>query len=91
MATVSPDPGVRSVTTDDGAVLLDLKTGKFFGLNPTAAAVWDGLNTGKDLPTLVVELAPRFGVSKERLSTDIHNLIEILLLHGLVDGGKAET
>ncbi len=35
---ISPD--VRSTYTEDGAVLLDIKKGVCYGLNPTAARVW---------------------------------------------------
>jgi hypothetical protein len=85
MTAVKPASNVCSVATDDGAVLLDLGTGKFFGLNPTAAVIWAELATGKDMAALVPELASRFEVGEERMKTDIRELVEVLRRHRLSD------
>ncbi|WP_306368995.1 PqqD family peptide modification chaperone [Nocardiopsis sp. CC223A] len=82
-------PGVHFTGTDDGAVLLDLASGRFLALNPTAAVVWRGLTSGSTIEEVAGELAATWGVDKERSLDDVLRLTTDLRERGvLVD---AET
>ncbi|WP_046471122.1 PqqD family protein [Allosalinactinospora lopnorensis] len=90
MTTVAPAPNVHFVTTEDGAVLLNLATGRFFGLNPTTAAIWNRITAGTDIEAITAELAPELGITPGRLSADTCRLVEALRNHGLLRGGKEQ-
>lgn len=87
MTGLIPVPGVRYAGTDDGAMLLDLSTGKFFGLNPTAAAMWRLLARGTSPEDTALILAPGLNVSAEQLLQDVHSFTAALLNRGLLSEG----
>ncbi len=47
---------VRSVSDADGAVLLDLKRGKYFSINATGVEIWQKLESGWSLPDIDAHL-----------------------------------
>ncbi|WP_017606462.1 PqqD family peptide modification chaperone [Nocardiopsis alkaliphila] len=57
-----PAPGVRQVMAEDGAMLLDLSSGRFFGLNPTGAAMWRFLSEGTSPEERAARLAVELGL-----------------------------
>lgn len=87
MTELSPAPGVRHVSTEDGAMLLDLSSGRFFGLNPTGAAIWSFLNEGVSPEETATRLADGLKVSEERLLQDIRSLRTALRERGLLREG----
>lgn len=84
MSKFVPAPDVRFAITEDGGMLLNLATGKFFGLNPSAAAVWRHLADGVPPEEVAVELADSLFVTEERLLSDVHRLADTLGRHGLL-------
>lgn len=84
MTCFIPTPGVHAVSTRDGAVLLHLSKGRLYGLNPTAAALWNRIHQGEDLHALSQDLAPDLGVDADRLHTDVLALIRVLSGLGLI-------
>jgi Coenzyme PQQ synthesis protein D (PqqD) len=83
--TVSPH--VRSTYTDDGAVLLDIKKGVCYGLNPTAARVWgtlEGCNGGLALESIVNDMERHFPVPRQQLAGDTAECLRKLLQMGLI-------
>ncbi|MBB6122274.1 PqqD family peptide modification chaperone [Nocardiopsis algeriensis] len=84
MTGFTPAPGVRYAGTDDGAMLLDLSAGKFFGLNPTAATMWRFLACGTSPEETALRLASDLGVSAEQLVEDVRSLTAALLDRGLL-------
>ncbi|GAA3735232.1 hypothetical protein HDA32_003967 [Spinactinospora alkalitolerans] len=91
MRTGTPAADTHFVVTDEGAMLLNLATGKFFGLNPTAAAIWTGLAEGTEPAAIAAGLAPSFNVSEERLFADVRRLVETLRGHGLLTDAGDRT
>jgi len=72
-------------------VVLNLRTGQYHGLNPTAGRMLEAL---ADVPTagsVVVELAQEYGVEEARVQEDLLALCDGLLERGLIeivdDGG----
>lgn len=84
MTSLSPVPDVRYAGTEDGAVLLDLSTGRFFGLNPTAAAIWRSLCQGASAEDTAMRLADDLGVPVRRLLQDVRALTEDMRGRGLL-------
>lgn len=77
-------PDVRFVGTEDGGMLLNLATGRFFGLNPTAAMVWRRLSVGDRPARIAAELAAGLPVTEEILLLDVQRLTDVLGGHGLL-------
>ena len=85
MWLVSPD--VRSTYSEDGAVLLDIRKGLCYSLNPVAARVWSTVEaspSGVDLRGLVDEMETHYTISREQLEHDIDECLTKLQNTGLV-------
>src|SRR5260370_22371171 len=84
--TISPD--VRSTYTNDGAVLLDIKKGVCYGLNPTAARVWgtiEGSGGGLTLEKIINKMGKHFPISPQRLARDTAECLQKLFQTGLLE------
>ena len=82
---VSPD--VRSTYSEDGAVLLDIRKGLCYSLNPVAARVWSTVEAGPsgvDLRGLVDVMETHFTISREQLEHDVDEYVSKLENIGLV-------
>ncbi len=78
---------VRSVIDPDGAVLLDLKQGKYYSLNGIGAEIWRNLEAGLSAPDIEDRLARLYDVPAEVLSGDVDGFIGDLRRKRLVDVG----
>ena len=83
-SSVSIAPGVLAQTVQDEGVLLHLETESYFGLNPMATLVWQGLEAGATLRAIHDRILADFAVEAEQLEHDIIDLIEELRQAGLV-------
>ncbi len=78
---------VRSTYSEDGAVLLDIRKGFCYSLNPVAARVWSTLEaspSGVDLRGLVDVMETQYKISHEQLERDIDECLSKLEDMGLV-------
>jgi len=85
MWLVSPD--VRSTYSQDGAVLLDIRKGLCYSLNPVAARIWSTVEaspSGVDLRGLVDVMEIHYKISHEQLEYDIDECLSKLENMGLV-------
>jgi hypothetical protein len=71
-------PGVREVTSEDGAVLLDIEQGICFSLNPVGLKIWDLLKKKSSLDQIVDTLGAEFPVPRDELRSDASAFIESL-------------
>ena len=83
-ARFRPKPHVLVRELEGEAVLLDLDTGRYFGLNATGARIWALLDGERDLEQLLDELLQEHVVSRERLLQDVRELIAGLRAQGLL-------
>jgi hypothetical protein len=82
---VSPD--VRSTYSEDGAVLLDIRKGLCYSLNPVAARVWSTVEaspSGVDLSGLVDVMETHYTIPRGQLERDIKEYLAKLEHTGLV-------
>lgn len=77
-------PGVREVTSEDGAVLLDIEQGVCFSLNPVGLKIWDLLKQKLSLDQIVDALATEFQVPRDQLRSDASEFIAALLAKNLL-------
>ncbi len=96
MWLVSPD--VRSTYSEDGAVLLDIRKGLCYSLNPVAARVWSTVEanpSGIDLHALVGVMETHYKIPHEQLERDATEYLskleqmELVRRNGRVHGSKA--
>lgn len=73
------------------SVVLNLQSGRYHGLNATAGAMLEELETGSCISEAAVVLAERYGKPAEIVEKDMLELCRLLLKRGLVevDGGPA--
>jgi hypothetical protein len=74
---------VRSMIDTDGAVLLDLKRGKYYSLNVVGAQIWTKAQEGRTLPEILNHLQETFDAPIERLQNDLTAFIDGLAEKGL--------
>jgi len=80
-------PDVRSTYSEDGAVLLDIRKGLCYSLNPVAARVWSAVEaspSGVDLRGLVETMETHYTVPREQLEHDVDGYLSKLENMGLV-------
>lgn len=78
-------PDVVHRVLDNEVVLLDLASGRYFGLNPTGAAFWEALGPdGTTLEQAEKVLLARFEVDSDVLHRDLEALVATLTREGLV-------
>ena len=90
--TLSPAPDVLIQTVVGEAVLLDLRSQKYFGLNEVGTRAWQVLAETGDAGMVRARLAQEFRVDAAQLERDLDALFERLLKAGLVEerpGAKA--
>lgn len=71
------------------AVLLDLNTGVYYGLDPVGTRVWRLLQQPRSLAELRDLVVDEFDVSPERCEADLAAFLESLNAHGLLRSGDA--
>lgn len=71
-------PSVREVTSEDGAVLLDVEQGICFSLNPVGLRIWDLLKRRRSMDEIADALAKEFSVPRAQLFLDALEFIEAL-------------
>ena len=66
-------------------VALNLETGRYHGLNPTAAAMLEALRDAPTIAAAAERLAPSWDVSRDVLLSDLVELCEGLESRGLLE------
>ena len=68
----------------DDAVLLNLDTGQYYGLDAVGARMWDRLSAHGQVGPALADLLAEFAVEEERLLADLSELMERLSAAGLL-------
>jgi hypothetical protein len=67
-------------------VVLNLQTGQYHGLNPTAGKMLEALQAAPTVGAAVPALADQYGVAQEQIERDL-----LALASGLIERGLIET
>jgi hypothetical protein len=70
---------------DDEAVLLDLKSGTYFGLNPVGTRIWQLLGEQASLSAVLDTLAGEYDAARDELERDLLSLGQELCERGLTE------
>ncbi len=66
-------------------VVLNLRTGQYHGLNPTAGRMLDAVDASSTVGGAVPELSEEYGVESEQIERDLVELCRGLLDRGLIE------
>jgi hypothetical protein len=66
------------------AVILNLRTGNYFGLNPVGARVWELLQQPRTVSEIRDLILSEYEVDSARCERDLHALVEELASRGLI-------
>jgi hypothetical protein len=79
---LSPDVVFRDLEGE--AVILDLASGRYFGLNAAGTRVWALLDAGTPIDRIVGTIAAEYEADPEQVARDVNALIDELVSRGLV-------
>ena len=69
---------------EDEIVILDLKAGTYFSLDPVGARIWQHLSAGKTLSEINDLMQEEFEVTREQIEADSLKLTNDLVAKGLL-------
>lgn len=79
MKPVKVRDDVVSRVLDGEAVLLDLASGSYFGLNEVGTVVWEELRTHGQIRKAIDKVLEEFDVDRETAERDVAELVQELL------------
>lgn len=80
-----------SCTLAEEAVILDLKSGVYYGLNPVAARVWDLIQEPKTLQKIRDTILEEYDVDLDRCERDLLTLLRELAARELIRARHEEA
>lgn len=69
---------------EDGAVLLNIDTEQYFGLDEVGTSIWNTLNENDSVEEAYQKLLDEYDVEPAKLHQDLHDLINKLGEHKLL-------
>jgi hypothetical protein len=81
---VTSSPDVIFQAVGDEAVLLNMKTTLYLGLNPVGARMWTTLTGANSIQSAFESLLAEFDVPEERLRHDLEEFLEKLNEYALI-------
>jgi PP-loop superfamily ATP-utilizing enzyme len=84
-------PGVREVSSEDGAVLLDVEQGVCFSLNRVGLKIWELLKKGCSVEQIADALGQEFTVGRPQLVSDAREFIADLEAKQLIRRPNQKT
>ena len=79
-----PSPDVIFRELEGEAVLLDLASGRYFGLNAVGTRIWMLLESGSTAADAAAALAAEFEADADRIARDVDELVGELRARGLL-------
>jgi hypothetical protein len=82
--TRNPDVVVRELPESEGAVLLNLASGAYHGLNPAGFITWDLIDGARTVEELVDGVRAQFADAPATVQSDVLRFLESALERDLV-------
>ncbi|HEV3060519.1 MAG TPA: PqqD family protein [Vicinamibacterales bacterium] len=82
---VAPDVLFRTIS--DEAVLVNLKTGMYLGLNQVGTRMWTVLNAADSVEDAYDDLLDEYEVEPSELRRDLQDFVDKLVGHQLIEAG----
>jgi hypothetical protein len=80
---------VRSTQTEDGRIVLDIRRGQMFSLNVVGSRILELIEHGWDEARIADEISRSYAMSIEVVRTDVHDFIDALRKHHIVDANES--
>jgi hypothetical protein len=80
-----PAPHVRANVSDDGLILMDIRSGQIFSANPIGARIWSGIEQGHSLSAIVQSIISDTGVDAAIVERDATEFVKTLTDRTLID------
>ena len=77
-------PHVKATRVEGDYVLMDMKSGKYLGLDPVASTVWESLAEHGDLDRAAHDVCQSFEVELERARADVEAWVEEMVGKGVL-------
>jgi Coenzyme PQQ synthesis protein D (PqqD) len=90
VVTRNPEVVARQLPESEGAVLLNLTTGAYHGLNPSALVAWELIDGSRTVGELVDGVRARFPTAPDTMRADVLQFLEGALERDLVRAAQAE-
>jgi hypothetical protein len=74
----SRSSNLRAIVSPDGAAILDIEHDSISTLNPTGAYVWQGLERGESIETVIASLARDTSEDPLLVEHDVRDFVEEL-------------
>ena len=84
MKSIQLAPSVRSVFSQDGAVLMEIKQGLMYTSNPVGGRILELLSQGNSVDQVVESISRECEVGQEMVRPDFEAFIEQLASYGIV-------
>jgi len=84
-AKIKPRDSVRETINQDGAVLLDIKQGLCFSMNPAGAKIWQMLKRGNSITDIANALKGELEVPRSEIEADVAAFVVELRKRNLVE------
>jgi hypothetical protein len=68
----------------DTAILLDLRNGRYYTLNPVGALVWSMFTAGASLESATARVKDEFDAPAEQLTSDVERFVKHLVTAKLI-------
>jgi len=75
----SPNPRLRSIVNEDGAVILDIPRNQIANLNSTGGYIWNKLQQGESVDQIVRELSAESNTDPLLVEQDVHVFLDQLM------------
>jgi hypothetical protein len=82
---------LRSTSTPDGSIVLNVENGKMFRLNPIGSLILTLLNTGTPIPQVLEEISRQCHIEVETIREDVLHFLSTLDAFGLLDRNVTES
>jgi hypothetical protein len=69
---------LRAIVSGDGAAILDIEHNSISTLNPTGAYIWQGLQQGQSIETVIANLARDTEADPLSVESDVREFVEEL-------------
>ena len=77
-------PQVMSRVVGDDTVLLDLKSGMYFGVDGVAKRIWESISEGRSLGETAEVIASEYEVDEAQAQADVLKFVTDLVERGLL-------
>ena len=74
--SISPDAACAVV--DDGAVILHMRTKRYYSLNETGVAIWSMLEASQPVPEIVASLTATYEIDAHSAGAAVRRILEEL-------------